>query len=368
VPRNARYRRSDRRIAVRGAATDIELGSDDNLYARIADVRDVSIASLARAAAELRGDMAEDVTTLYFSDVPADRFFPDHIPVSATSLKFFNDQVRVMVDTENPALHSAPPIRELFPVLRTLLRRHGAHLGATHSGDAIAGGLSLGVAVNYPRLRRTASDVLAFGRDAKLLLDAALGSGGALDPGVVADLIRGGRADLLVGQRESAWLEAKAQPYGLPAEEERFELAKDVASLANADGGLILIGAKRRTDRNGDRLGPVTEIPLELFNTRSYRDTIRKWIYPRPEKVTTEVIAGSRSTHGLMLIEIPRQPEELKPFLVMGSVLSRRHRSDVHLTVPVRDGEDTAHYDAGRIHALLSAGRAALSSASTESV
>ena len=131
-------------------------------------------------------------------------------------------------------------------MLNNLLRRHGAHLGGTSSRGAIRGGLRLDVSLTYPAKRRTVGDVLAFGADAKLLLDAALNGGGRLNAAVAADLVRGRRADLLVGQREGNWLDVKSEPYGLPDESARYELSKDVASFANANGGLILVGARRR--------------------------------------------------------------------------------------------------------------------------
>ena len=97
--RQARYRPSDRRIVVPGAATELELGSDDNLYARVDDVREVSVASLVRATKSLHTDRAEDVTTLLFVDVPATQFFPDFVPVETTLMKFFGEeQVRVIVE------------------------------------------------------------------------------------------------------------------------------------------------------------------------------------------------------------------------------------------------------------------------------
>jgi hypothetical protein len=47
---------------------------------------------------------------------------------------------------------------------------------------------------------------------------------------------------------EGTWLEGKSKPYLLSEEPQKWELAKDVASFANAEaGGLIVIGV--RTER-----------------------------------------------------------------------------------------------------------------------
>ena len=53
----------------------------------------------------------------------------------------------------------------------------------------------------------------------------------------------------LIGQPETAWLDFKGQPYRLNKSDPRrdkecFELARDVTALANASGGIILIGIR----------------------------------------------------------------------------------------------------------------------------
>jgi hypothetical protein len=50
------------------------------------------------------------------------------------------------------------------------------------------------------------------------------------------------RFDSLIGLPECEWLEAKLSPYILDSLQQKCELAKDVTALANAAGGLIVIG------------------------------------------------------------------------------------------------------------------------------
>ncbi len=52
----------------------------------------------------------------------------------------------------------------------------------------------------------------------------------------------------LIGQPEAVWLEFKTSPYQLSDERQKFELAKDVSAMANADGGVILMGVETQKD------------------------------------------------------------------------------------------------------------------------
>ena len=83
------------------------------------------------------------------------------------------------------------------------------------------------------------ADCLDLAQVVTLILDAVLGSG-AFDRSAVADLVRAGRPDLLIGQPENQWFDAKRGPYVIRGDGARFEFAKDVAAFANTGGGLIV--------------------------------------------------------------------------------------------------------------------------------
>jgi len=49
--------------------------------------------------------------------------------------------------------------------------------------------------------------------------------------------------DALIGLDENTWLEAKGRvPYDFGTPAGRYELAKDTAAFANAEGGILLVG------------------------------------------------------------------------------------------------------------------------------
>jgi len=59
----------------------------------------------------------------------------------------------------------------------------------------------------------------------------------------IAEILKNRKLDALKGLRENQWFDAKrAAGYNLVIAAGRFELAKDVSALANAEGGHILVG------------------------------------------------------------------------------------------------------------------------------
>ncbi|MEK6310547.1 MAG: hypothetical protein V4755_07545, partial [Curtobacterium sp.] len=101
----------------------------------------------------------------------------------------------------------------------------------------------------------TVRDLYDLGDDLARLIDAFFGD--APTRGTVADLIRAGRADLLVGLPESSWLDVKSQEYGEPKDRlASYNVAVDVTAFCNAeDGGIIVLGGstdQRKNDNGGE--------------------------------------------------------------------------------------------------------------------
>jgi predicted HTH transcriptional regulator len=65
-----------------------------------------------------------------------------------------------------------------------------------------------------------------------------------ISPSELTAILQSGDFNRLLGGLEDDRLECKSAPYNLDHEREKMELAKDVSALANADGGLILIGVQ----------------------------------------------------------------------------------------------------------------------------
>jgi hypothetical protein len=209
----------------------------------------------------------------------------------------------------------------------------------------------------------TVGSLLKAGRDVHALLLAL--RGGPLDVTSAANLLRAGRPHLLVGLQENDWFEVKSKPYELDAPNSRaetvakIELAQAVARFANGDRAALLVIGLRSTRRDGsDVVDAVTPAKLTSLHSQRYRDVLDERIYPAVEGLAVhQVDLGTGK--GLLIIEIPAQPPEYKPFLVHGAIIEGRTEGSF-ISIVRRRGEGSIPMAPSQIHAMLTAGRAFL--------
>jgi len=110
----------------------------------------------------------------------------------------------------------------------------------------------------------------------------------------VRAILESGDFSPLIGRFEDQHIECKGQPYRLESEEQKLELAKDVSALANADGGLILIGvaATRDPAHGQDQITAVRPFELARFDQDRYQKVIGDWLWP-PGHHSNRVHCGS---------------------------------------------------------------------------
>jgi hypothetical protein len=206
-----------------------------------------------------------------------------------------------------------------------------------------------------PTRGRIVGELLADGDEILKLIEATLA--GDIDAATTADLIRGGAASVLLGLYESHWLEAKSAPYRVDEASEQFELAKDVAAMSNATGGLIVLGAKTKTRSSGDEIVQINGCTPEAVSPRQYRHIINSRLYPRPQGVRITVVPhGDRK---ITLIEIAEESRERRPILVKGASGGPRSQG-LGFTWPIRSGDQTIGPSIEEIHALIRAGHLSL--------
>lgn len=214
--------------------------------------------------------------------------------------------------------------------------------------------------IRVPGRGRTVQDAFDLGSEVDALVEAA--RDGRVVRETVPALLRGGHAHALLGQPEAPWLEAKRAPYPLASEPEKLELAKDVAAMANSPGGgLIVLGLATRAGPDGDVVSKLHPVRLADVKVRTYRRIINRFVYPLPEGLAIEKIAAGDGA-GYVVIDVPTQLEELKPFLVTHALVGGRV-SGSHVSVVQRHGQDNVPASPAAIHGLLLAGRVALSAA-----
>lgn len=212
-------------------------------------------------------------------------------------------------------------------------------------------------AFTLPTRLKTVEQALHIAEHATALLqDSVLGP---LTRQRTVELSKAGFVQTLIGRVEGPWFDGKGIPYRLKEVPQKWELAKDVASFANADdGGVIVIGAKTESQRGRDVVVEIKDVPLTLIDAESYRKCIRARVHPHI--VGLEIRTMERAPgRGVAIIHVPPQADDLKPFVVRG-VLRRGRIETSFVSIPIRDGEGTAIAHAGEIHQLLAAGRAAL--------
>lgn len=183
---------------------------------------------------------------------------------------------------------------------------------------------------------------------------------GHLTATTARDLILGGHVSALVGQLESSWLEAKSQQYDLSTEAGKLDAAEMVAQFANSEnGGLVVIGLKTKTGITGeDVIKAISPVPSDPKNARRYADIIRSRVFP--PLVGHQIDAVTVPGGEIILIAVPPQPEESKPFLIHGAIPGRGKFRGTYISILTRDGDRSVSTRAESIHASLVAGRALL--------
>lgn len=212
------------------------------------------------------------------------------------------------------------------------------------------------VYLTVPTRGRDVASATAIGRDALAILEAA--ERGSFTWSSAQSLIEAGRADLLIGQPETSWLECKEQPYQ-DTEHGRLELAKDVCAFANTrEGGLILIGLRTHSRSGQDIITRLRPVPTDVRLPDRYRRWIDQWMFPRPANLQIRNVPhGAHSS--VVVIAVPPQPPALIPFLVKG-LLKDGRTIGTHMAVFARHGDAVVHTGAEEFHSLLVAGRVAL--------
>ncbi len=208
----------------------------------------------------------------------------------------------------------------------------------------------------------TVAPLIAAGRDAAALLAAY--ERGEIDVIGARHLIRAGRARLLAGLTESAWLEVKGGPYQLNAQgpvsaKSAIELAQDVARFANGDcDAILLVGFKEKKYRKASRLDRLAPVPLADIDPDRHRSVIDAHVVPPVDGLLVERI-DMGSGQGLLLISVPLQPPEMQPYLVHGAVVGDKNEG-AFFSIVRRRGEASIPTSAAQIHAYIVAGKAFL--------
>ena len=152
-----------------------------------------------------------------------------------------------------------------------------------------------------------------------------------------------GDFDSLIGKIENDFFDCKNQIYNLKDDYSKLELAKDVSSFANLNGGYILIGPKTKNSEThfGDEITEISLLNQNLIDPNQYKNVIKDWIYPDEIQGINIYWKASKndSNKGIIVIEIPTQKESLKPFLINKIVGERKKISETIFGYAERKGD-----------------------------
>ena len=350
MPAKVRYKAGDDHLEVEGHG---RIHAHDNGFIAARSVAEHAGLSSLLAAVRRHEHFVGGGDELVLSDVEPAHLDPDHSPIDATSLRWDDGELRaqtLVVAAEEPdeefirSAAAAVLARERSEILQV----------AAHQEQ---GTWPTWLTVRVPTRGQTVGDAIRRADAIATVIQAALDGGP--DAETTPDLIRAGQAQALIGTYESEWLEAKAAPYRLEEHAEAFELAKDVAALANADGGIIVIGAQTKKRPGGDEIRRINECRLSDVSPRAYTTLVRRGMFPKVEGFEIELVPHGSTGNGVALLTIPKQEEGEKPFLVHGMVQGGRTTGQ-GFTWPVREGAETVVPRIETVHALLRAGREGL--------
>lgn len=163
------------------------------------------------------------------------------------------------------------------------------------------------------------------------------------------EAVTSGRLERLIGSRECEWLDVKKEPYKLGNPASDIELLKDVGALANAVGGVLMIGFDTVQHYGREVVGELRPVPVGSVNAERYRKLLRERVFPLVRGLRVQWVAVDEES-GVLAIDVPEQSESDKPFVVPG-------RNDAEgFSLPIRDDDGTLWLSRESAQRLLSVG------------
>lgn len=332
----------------------VRRAEDDVLVLQEDDLAGVAAADLRRVLA--RGDGFHG--SVRVSGVPVGLFDPEGSEVWPFTLDF-DERLTVGLEFEQDDWEDdeAIALARVAAVLKGLARRHRFRVEwAGHDpyypyGPPYQWLVRLAPVVG----RRPVSDLVAAARESVALLDAS--SGGTLTRRTAVELLRT-RPQALIGIAEGPWLDVKRQGYDLGGHAGRIALAQAVARFANAeDGGIVVVGMEAKKVPGGEEIRALRPMPADPRETRRYQDALERHLFPAPDSLGIERVDVPGGM--LVLVHLPPQAEDLKPFLVHGALVDGRVEG-AFISIVRRRGDSSIPVTASAVHATLAAGRALL--------
>lgn len=307
----------------------------------------------------LRAEEEGGPERVHVTSVPEEHVDVEGIPVEDIVFELVDGALAVsftFVD-EFPREEEEGELDRVVAVLQPLLARHRANIISVNGDDYEGVARIWDVQLGFKLRGRKLAALFNAGLDMLNLMRAL--ADGKLTRESAGNVVRAGRADVLIGQPEGHWLEVKSQHYDLQAPRGQISLAQAVSRFCNSeDGGIIVVGMTTKKTPAGEYISKLNSMPVRAGVIRRYHQVLENRLFPlvRDLQITT-VSSGPDSE--IVLVDIPPQPEELKPFLVSGAIIDGKV-DGAFISIVRRRGEGSVPTTAQEIHSTLVAGRALL--------
>ena len=165
-------------------------------------------------------------------------------------------------------------------------------------------------------------------------------------------ILDSGKFEELIGTKESWDIEYKSESWAPTNAEDRFELAKDVAAMANTSLGMIVVGISTITLNNTqeDVVNGFKLVDISKASGDKLRQIISELIYPQIAISISAKPYHRDLTQGVLVIEILEGTESQRPYVVRkvpcGKELKSggRELSDRYISFPRRNHISETEY------------------------
>jgi hypothetical protein len=179
-------------------------------------------------------------------------------------------------------------------------------------------------------------------------------------PEEILAALAGGTPRQLLGTAESSQIDFKIQPYALNSDKGKWELAKDVAGLANFRGGILVVGVRTEKDAGNflEIAAELRPVPLTMLDGERHHKIIRDLVRPA---VTFNVAYSpdpGEITRGYMTIHV-EQLDEFDRFALVRRMTTIDDKPTESFGVPIRDGAQTRWLSGDEVYRYLRDGQRA---------
>jgi hypothetical protein len=332
----------------------------DQVVAHINDLAQSSATDLVRAMRRGEAYFGRPWDSVLVSEVDVRYFDEEDSMVTPISFVPWGDKLTIVVDflIDQPDDDEERQKEKIAQALTPMLSRQNMEvLESWPDGNWINPPWLWHTQIGFNTRGRILDKIYGVGQDVIALMTAM--DGGPLTRETAGDLVRGGHAQVLIGQNESHWLDVKGQHYDLQTDHGQISLAHSVARFCNSeDGGLVVVGMTTKRIPGGEEIRAVNPMPRDGRMAKRYQQTLEKRLFPPPDNLSIEMIPVG-ANEMIMLVDVPPQPEELKPFLVYGAIIDGRIEG-AFISIVRRRGESSIPITAPMIHSTLAAGRGLL--------